>query len=130
MVPCVPTGMNAGVSNTPCRVVTRPRRAAVSRSSVIKSYRSGLSFMFQIRGGTIGLREAELKYSRATGLRFAVQPSDRGRYEQRSTSPKEAMWPVRQAHRFRAVGSPARRDHLYRMRQKASAKGGYQYGRS
>src|SRR5688500_12799912 len=32
IVPCVPTGINAGVSNTPCRVVTLPRRARVALS--------------------------------------------------------------------------------------------------
>ncbi len=31
-VPCVPTGMNAGVSITPCAVVNRPRRALDCRS--------------------------------------------------------------------------------------------------
>src|SRR6185295_16154262 len=36
MVPCVPTGMNAGVSKWPCAVVTRPRRADWSRAEISK----------------------------------------------------------------------------------------------
>src|SRR5258708_24622174 len=35
-VAAVPTGMNAGVSMTPCAVVNRPRRAAPSRSRTSK----------------------------------------------------------------------------------------------
>ena len=38
-VPCVPTGMKTGVSTSPCGVYKRPRRAAVSASSLINSNR-------------------------------------------------------------------------------------------
>jgi hypothetical protein len=46
-VPWVPTGMNAGVSNEPWRVVTRPRRARVARSVASNSYRNA----GDVRGG-------------------------------------------------------------------------------
>ena len=40
-VPCVPTGMNAGVSNAPWRVVTWPSRASVDGSFASRSKTRG-----------------------------------------------------------------------------------------
>src|SRR5215203_4139118 len=60
IVPCVPTGMNAGVSKCPCRVCGRPRRARVAVSWRINVYESG--------GDELMVRADHYKNDRASRL--------------------------------------------------------------
>src|SRR6476620_8861326 len=66
MVPCVPTGMNAGVSNEPWRVVRRPRRARV----VPSLWRSS-----KLRGASVILSLDDLKHDGRAVLEDALELS-------------------------------------------------------
>src|SRR6185437_14141874 len=59
-VAAVPTGMNAGVSTTPCAVAIRPRRAAPSRASRVKEKSLISSLPQRERGRSAGIVRYEL----------------------------------------------------------------------
>src|SRR4051794_34496782 len=112
IVPCVPTGMNAGVSKTPWRVVMRPSRAWEDGSVWNSSYFSGRSVMSPVDAvngprGVVVHRDEARRFLRV--LR-AVQPP-----RLRGASEYELRWNNRQIrsrgillhhHQIRRAGFP------------------------
>src|SRR5688500_11405574 len=115
MVPCVPTGMKAGVSKEPWRVWTRPRRAWVRGASERNSsYRSGAAGESGIspgcrRGGRATqdgrVRERVMRASPIRGCSLgeaACATPRRSAAEPRILSPSPALRKLEHVHRSHA----------------------------
>jgi hypothetical protein len=81
-VPCVPTGMKAGVSSAPCAVVMRPVRARVALSVAILSNENSLFIPVAILPAEVKARKPARTFVAVSGLcyKFVVPPLVRRKF--------------------------------------------------